>query len=110
EPKPEKNCLGFWTLPEDFAEWELKVDKPGKYKITVHQGSSTGGSEVAVQFDSQRLQFTVKNTGDFHKPEPVQIGEVKVDKPGTYRLAIKPQSKKGNAVMDVQKVVLTPVS
>ena len=97
EPKPEKNCLGFWTMAEDFAEWELKVDKPGKYQMTVHQGSSTGGSEIAVQFDSQKLQFTVKNTGDFHKPEPVKVGEVKVDKPGTYRLAIKPQTKKGNA-------------
>ncbi|HEY2572458.1 MAG TPA: DUF5077 domain-containing protein, partial [Verrucomicrobiaceae bacterium] len=110
EPKPEKNCLGFWTQPEDFAEWEMKVDKPGKYQITVHQGSSTGGSEVSVQFDSQKLKFTVKNTGDFHKPEAVHVGEVKVDKPGTYRLAIKPRTKNGNAIMDVQKVVLTPVS
>ncbi len=110
EPKPEKNCLGFWTMAEDFAEWEMKVDKPGKYEVTVHQGSSTGGSEIAVQFGDQKLQFTVKNTGDFHKPEAVTVGQVKVDKPGTYRLAIKPQKKNGGAIMDVQKVVLTPVS
>jgi hypothetical protein len=110
EPKPEKNCLGFWTMAEDFAEWEIKVAKPGNYQVTVHQGSSTGGSEVAVQFANQKLQFTVKNTGDFHKPEPVAVGQVKVDKPGTYRLAIKPQKKNGGAIMDVQKVVLTPVS
>jgi len=44
------------------------------------------------------------------KPEPVAVGEVKVDKPGTYHLAIKPQKKSGAAIMDVQKVVLTPVS
>ncbi len=110
EPKPEKNCLGFWTMAEDFAEWEIKVDKPGKYQVTVHQGSSTGGSEIAVQFANQNLQFTVKNTGDFHKPEPVAVGQVKVDKPGTYHLAIKPQKKNGGAIMDVQKVVLKPVS
>jgi len=110
EPKPEKNCLGFWTMPEDFAEWEMKVDKPGRYTVTVHQGSSTGGTAVAVQFADQNLQFTVKNTGDFHKPEPVTVGEVKVEKPGTYRLALKPQKKSGGAIMDVQKVVLTPVS
>jgi hypothetical protein len=63
-----------------------------------------------VQFADQNLQFTVKNTGDFHKPEPVTVGEVNVVKPGTYRLAIKPQTKNGGAIMDVQKVVLTPVS
>jgi hypothetical protein len=35
EPKPEKNCLGFWTDPADFAEWEFTVDKPGKFKVAV---------------------------------------------------------------------------
>ena len=110
EPKPEKNCLGFWTAPEDFAEWEIKVDKPGKFKVTVLQGSKPGGSKVAVQLGGQKLHFTVKDTGDFHKPEPVEVGEVKIDKPGTYRLAVKPESKQGGAIMDVQKIVLTPVS
>lgn len=110
EPKPEKNCLGFWTDPQDFAEWEVKLDKPGKYQVVVHQGSSTGGSEVAVQFGEQQLKFTVQNTGDFHKHTPVTAGEIIVDKPGVYRLAIKPQNKIGKAIMDIGRVVLTPVS
>ncbi len=110
EPKPEKNCLGFWTDPKDFAEWELKMDKPGKYQVVVHQGSSTGGSEIAVQFGEQQLKFTVQNTGDFHKHTPVTVGEITVDKPGTYHLAVKPQNKHGGAIMDIGKVVLTPVS
>ncbi|MEI6536148.1 MAG: DUF5077 domain-containing protein [Verrucomicrobiaceae bacterium] len=110
EPQPNKNCLGYWTDVQDFAEWEMKVDKPGKYQVVVHQGSSPGGSEIAVQFDKQELKFTVQNTGDFHKLAPVSVGEIKVDKPGTYRLAVKPQKKNGGAIMDIQKVVLTPVS
>jgi hypothetical protein len=110
EPKPEKNCLGFWSDPQDFAEWEIKVDKPGKYQVTVHQGSKAGGSEIAVQLGDQTLNFKVKDTGDFHKLTPVTVGEVKIDKPGTYRLAVKPQKKNGGAIMDVQKVVLAPMS
>jgi hypothetical protein len=110
EPKPEKNCLGFWSDPQDFAEWEIKVDKPGKYQVTIHQGSKAGGSEIAVLLGDQTLNFKVKDTGDFHKLAPVTVGEVKIDKPGTYRLTVKPQNKQGNAVMDVQKVVLAPVS
>jgi hypothetical protein len=110
EPKPEKNCLGFWSDPADFAEWELKVDKPGTYQVTVHQGSKIGGSEIAVTLGEQHLKFTVKDTGDFHKLAPVTVGEVKIDKPGTYRLAVKPQKKNGGAIMDVQKIVLAPLS
>ena len=110
EPKPEKNCLGFWTDVNDFAEWEIKMDKPGKYKVAVHQGSATGGSEVAVQLGDQQLKYTVPNTGDFHKHSEVSVGEVEIKAPGTYRLAIKPQTKNGGAIMDVAKVVLAPVS
>ena len=110
EPKPEKDCLGFWTDANDFAEWEFKVEKPGKYKVAVLQGSSTGGSEIAVQLGDQQLKFTVQNTGDFHKHEEVKVGEVEIKAPGTYRLALKPQTKNGGAIMDVKKVVLAPVS
>lgn len=111
EPKEEKNCLGFWTDLEDFAEWEFKVDKPGKYKVTVHQGcGGGGGSEVAVLLADQQLKFTVQDTGGFQKWAPVSVGEVEIKEGGTYRLAVKPQSKNGSAIMDVQKIVLVPVS
>ncbi len=111
ESKEEKNCLGFWTELEDFAEWEFTVDKPGKYKVTVHQGCGAGGgSEVAVLLGEQQLKFTVQDTGGFQKWAPVSVGEVEIKKGGTYRLAVKPQTKNGSAIMDVQKVVLVPVS
>lgn len=110
EPKPEKNCLGFWSDPQDFAEWEIKVDKPGKYQVTVHQGSKSGGSEVALTLGEQELKFKVQDTGDFHKLAPVTVGEVKIEKAGTYHLAVKPQKKNGGAIMDVQKIVLAPMS
>lgn len=110
EPKPEKNCLGFWSDAQDFAEWEIKVEKPGKYKVNVHQGSATGGSEVAVQLGGQQLNFTVQNTGDFHKIAEVSAGEVEIKEPGIYHLSVKPQKKNGGAIMDVQKIVLVPVS
>jgi hypothetical protein len=110
EPKPEKNCLGFWTDPKDFAEWEIKVVKPGKFKVCVHQGSATGDSKVALQLGDQKLQFSVQNTGDFHKISEVPVGELEIKEPGTYHLAIKPETKNGSAIMDIQKVVLQPVS
>lgn len=110
EPKPEKNCLGYWSDPEDFAEWEFKVEKPGKFAVAVDQGCVGGGSEVAVVLDGQELKFKVQDTGGFQKWTTLNVGEVKIEKPGTYRLTVKPQSKQGNAVMDVQKIVLAPVS
>jgi len=111
EPKAEKDCLGYWTEKDDFAEWEFTVDKPGSYQVTVHQGCGAGGgSDIAVQLGEQQLEFKVKDTGGFQNWAAVPVGELKIEKPGTYRLAVKPQSKNGGAIMDIQKVVLAPVS
>jgi hypothetical protein len=111
EPKPEKNCLGYWTDAEDFAEWEFTVEKPGKFAVAVHQGcGGGGGSEVAVSLEGQELKFKVQDTGGFQKWSEVNVGELKIEKPGTYHLTVKPQNKQGKAVMDVQKIVLAPVS
>jgi hypothetical protein len=111
EPKPEKNCLGFWTSEEDFAEWEFETTKPGKYKVVVTQGCGTGngGSEVAVKLAGQELKFTVKDTGGFQKWEDVPAGQVEIKEAGAQRLVIDPINKAKSAIMDVQKVQLVPV-
>ncbi|MFC5455403.1 DUF5077 domain-containing protein [Prosthecobacter fluviatilis] len=112
EPKSEKNCLGFWTSEDDFAEWDFEVTKPGRYKVTVVHGCGTGneGSQVAVKVGAQELKFTVKDTGGFQKWAEESVGEVDIKAPGKMRLVIDPVSKAKSAVLDVSKVVLKPVS
>ncbi|MCB1275947.1 hypothetical protein [Prosthecobacter sp.] len=111
EPKPEKNCLGFWTSEDDFAEWDFDVVKPGRYKVTVVHGCGTGneGSEVAVKVGEQELKFTVKDTGGFQKWSELPVGEVEIKSAGKTRLVIDPVTKAKSAVLDVRKVLLTPV-
>ena len=110
EPKPEKNCLGFWTSVDDFAEWQFDVAKPGRYKVALVQGcgAGSGGSEVAVRVGKQELKFTVQDTGGFQNWKEVQVGEVEIGDKGLQRLVVDPVSKTGAAVLDVHKVVLTP--
>lgn len=111
EPKPEKNCLGYWTDPNDFAEWEFEVVKPGRFKVSIFQGcgSGNGGSQVAVKIGAQDLKFTVQETGGFQNWAEVQVGEIEIKETGIARLIIDPENKTKSAVLDVQKVVLKPV-
>lgn len=110
EPKPEKNCLGFWTNPADFAEWEFISSKPGRYRVTVTQGCGpqNGGSQVDVRMNGQRVNFTVAETKGFQDWKDIDVGILEVKEPGLQRLVIQPLDKKGKAVMDIQKVVLSP--
>ncbi len=112
EPKEEKNCLGWWVDEKDWAEWKFDVSSPGKFKVNIVQGcgADQGGSEVAVLINDKTLKFKVEDTGGFQNWKSIDLGTVEIDEVGEHKLAVKPLSKAAKAVMDVQKIVLTPVA
>ena len=114
EPQSNKDVLGFWTKPTDWAEWEFEVMTPGRYEVEIQQGcgGKSGGAEVAVEIGGgsgpTTLPFTVQETGHFQQMILRVIGEVKLTA-GRHTLAVKPRTKPGVAVMDLRRVVLRPV-
>ncbi len=111
EPKEEKNCLGFWTEVEDWAEWIFDVTTPGDFQLSVFYGcgDGSGGSEVSIFLNDQTHSFTVEDTGGFQSWKELDLGTVSLDATGKNKLAIIPKSKAAKAVMDIQKLVLTPI-
>jgi hypothetical protein len=111
EAEPHKNVLGYWTDPADWAEWEFDGPAAGEYEVEIQQGcgDGCGGALVAVEVVGERLEFIVQETGHFQQMIQRTIGQVKLEA-GRQKLAIKPQTKPGPAVMDVRRVVLRPVA
>jgi arylsulfatase A-like enzyme len=109
EPQTYKNVLGYWTNPEDWADWEFDVATAGKYEVEVQQGcgKGSGGAEVAVEVAGLTLKFTVQDTGHFQNFIQRTIGFVELPA-GKQTLAVRPQTKPGGAVMDLRRVVLRP--
>ncbi len=109
EPQPNKNVLGYWVKPTDWADWEFTVEKAGRYEVEVQQGcgAGSGGAEVAVEVAGQTLTFTVQATGHFQHMILRVIGAVELPA-GKQTLAVKPRTKPGVAVMDLRRVVLRP--
>lgn len=111
EPETYKNVLGYWTEVDDWADWELDIPKDGSYEIEVQCGcgANNGGSVVRLEVGSESLQWTVRDTGHFQNMIVENVGSMKL-KAGKYRLAVRPQSKKGVAVMDIRSIVLRPIA
>lgn len=109
EPQPNKNVLGYWTSTDDWADWEFEVKIAGTYEVEIQQGcgKGSGGAEVAIEIDDQKLNFTVQDTGHFQNMILRTIGEVQLAR-GKHVLAVKPRTKPGAAVMDLRRVVLRP--
>lgn len=111
EPATNKNCLGYWVNPADWADWNFTVSQPGTFDVQVWQGCGTGngGSDVTVEIGATRLPFVVEETGHFQNFIPRQVGRVTLAAGGQHTLAIKPQRKQGGAVMDIRQIRLIPV-
>jgi arylsulfatase A len=109
EPPPHKNTLGYWVRAEDWAAWDVLIEKAGDFRVTLRFGcgNGSGGSEVDISIAGQTLPFTVKETGGFQNWQEAELGKVTLPA-GRQTLSIKPKVKKGAAVMDVQLVTLTP--
>jgi len=109
EPPPHKNTLGYWTRAEDWASWDVQVEKPGAFTVRMRFGCGPGhgGSAVDITIAGQTMPFTVKETGGFQNWETAELGTVQLAA-GRHTLSIRPRSKKAAAVMDVQLVTLEP--
>ncbi len=111
EPQTNKNCLGYWTKAEDWADWTFDVARAGSYEVDVWQGCGKGhgGSDVAVEVGGGRFDFVVEDTGHFQNFTPRRVGRIELPA-GRHTLAIKPKRKQAAAVMDIRRVVLLPVN
>jgi arylsulfatase A len=111
EPESYKNVIGYWTEVDDWADWELDVPAAGKFEVEVHYGCGVpnGGSLVAIEVADQSIPWTVRGTGHFQNIIIQNIGEVEL-KAGKQRLAARPKSKSGVAIVDIRRIVLRPIA
>ena len=108
EPQANKDTLGYWVDPSDWAEWECEVIHPGRYSIEILQGCAKGGSLVEVQVGRTSTQFTVEDTGHFQRFIPRRVGVVDLPA-GKTTVAVRPMEKRGGAVMDLRRLSLVRV-
>ena len=107
EFRPDKNTLGYWSNPKDWASWDFEVKEPGKFIVVVMQGSPVT-KPIQITVADQTIDYSTKNTGSFHVFTFLEVGTITVEKAGNYALCLKPQSPTG-PVMDLRQIILLPV-
>lgn len=113
EPQWYKNTVGYWTVPTDYATWDLRIDAAGDYSVAVLQGcgQGQGDSDALITIrDAQatvdQLAFQTVDTGHFQNFRWNHLGHVKIDKPGEYQLRINADKISKNALFDVRAIHL----
>jgi hypothetical protein len=106
-----KDNIGFWTNPNDYVIWRFKITTTGTFnaEVTFACAPGSGGSKYILAVGGQELAGIVKDTGGWTSFVTEKLGTLKITRPGTYNLSVKPKSMPRGAVMNLKSVTLVPI-
>ncbi|HEY2083740.1 MAG TPA: hypothetical protein VGI88_13235, partial [Verrucomicrobiae bacterium] len=100
--------LGYWTDPDDWADWQFKVEQPGKFTVSAII-SSPAASPFQISTGGQTISCTAPVTGDYTTFRSVTLGSIEIPAAGLVRLAVRPV-KDGWQPMNLRAIKLIPLA
>ncbi len=102
--------ISKWTEPGDTAKWMIRIDKPGKFKVSAEYAANKEweGKSYTITLGESRLEREVVCTGglfDYHK---LPVGYIELPKAGEYQLAIHPKEPGETYLMYLHSITLDP--
>jgi alpha-L-fucosidase len=101
-----KDNLGYWTNPSDWAEWQFRVNRAGKFKVTA-EIAAQGSGRFTVAVGGSSLQGAAPDTGDYTKFQKVELGTVEIKETGKNALAAK-AVREGWKPINLKSLTLRP--
>jgi hypothetical protein len=103
--------ISKWTKPEDFAEWIVNTDKPGKFRIDISY-SAPGeweGKKFEIFVGDKRFEKTVNCTGKLFEFHEFPVGYAGLSSAGNFTVKIRPKDVSDSWLMYLRSLTLIPV-
>jgi alpha-L-fucosidase len=108
ESSRQRDNLGFWFNPADWADWEFAITKPGRFELAAEIAAPAAAS-IEVDLKDQKLKGSVPVTGDYTKYEWTNLGSIDVQSAGKVALSLR-GVQEGWHPVNVKAIRLRPVS
>ena len=108
----EGGNLGYWTRSKDWAEWLPVAVEPGEYVVELRYACVPGseGSTFVIAIGGGKLPAKIaEHTGAWDTYKTVRLGKIRIKEGGDQTLTVKATRKKGEGVMNLKWIKLTPV-
>ncbi len=100
--------IGYWTTPDDWADWEFNLSRPGRFAVSaVIAALESGSFEISIA--GQTLRCAAPRTGSYITFAPVKLGVVELPTAGKAILAVRP-IKAGWQPMNLKTIRLEPMA
>jgi alpha-L-fucosidase len=105
----ERDNIGFWTNPADWADWEFKVTKPGRFEVTAEIAAlERPYLEVSIDGGGS-IRGRVNDSGDYGKFRYMKLGDLEIPSPGKVTLAVH-AVKEGWHPLNLKAIRLKPMA
>jgi alpha-L-fucosidase len=110
----KENALGYvfltrWTRADDIPTWTFSVPSAGRYQVEITYGSAGKGAGFTVAAGSSQVTGSVASTQGEWVFKTFQVGEIQLPA-GEQTLQVKASVRGGPGAMNLEKVVLRPVT
>jgi hypothetical protein len=88
ETGDQRDNLGFWMNPADWADWEFTVNKPGKFDVTGEVAAPERAS-LEISVGDQKTTGAATATGDYGKFRVARFGAIEIPSGGKVTLKLR---------------------
>jgi alpha-L-fucosidase len=108
ESGDDRDNIGYWTNPRDTALWSVKVQRPGKFKVSAEIASLGQGSFELIAGE-QKVRGVAPNTGDYKRFQKVELDWIlDLAQAGNVTFTVKPVAE-GWQPLNLRCLNLVPV-
>ncbi|MBM4091237.1 MAG: alpha-L-fucosidase [Planctomycetes bacterium] len=104
-----KDNIGFWLNPQSWVEWTFRISKPNAFDVAAEVGSQSDGVKFQVVVGKETLEGAAPNTGNWDTYINMSLGRTTLDKPGTYRLEVRPVKENWKPI-NLRSITLMPIN
>jgi alpha-L-fucosidase len=103
----EKLHIGFWSDPQNWVSWTIRVKTAGTFSVRATVGSPTATDTIRIQIANEHLYAQIRKTGGFHQFREIELGKIKIDHPCIYEVSLRSAADKWEP-FNLQEITLTP--
>jgi alpha-L-fucosidase len=103
----DRDNIGFWLDPGDWAEWQFMMKQPGVFAVTA-EIAALGRGRFLVGVGDKQVAAESPVTGDYGKFTTVALGKIEIPAAGKTSLAVK-AVREGWQPLNLKSITLTPV-
>lgn len=97
--------LGYWTDPNAWVEWSVKIDQPGQYEVSAELAVAEARTRFSIGPPDQQVAAEVAATGGYYDFVTKSLGTLKVERAGNFNVRINPDPQ-GWQPINLRQVVL----